>query len=311
MRLKNIYLICNENKDAIRGSKYSNITLGGSPYIRISNWGDMNDAFQSIREIDYLNTYVEKLYDISPVLTMGKEVVDLDGSQFNEFETLRQSLYIKVNSIAELYESISSPEENTGFDIKLPEFTNLSEFLSYIKDLNFILETPLLSDVKEYMRFNKVDLGSTWLVFTGVAAGATKILEKLAKIVDKAMFVKSHNLNCKMQKENLRAMGIQNDFLDDLTNKFSEATKTIVDKCLQELETEFGELSNGEEKDKTKMAIEKLADLMGIGLQIYASIETDRKIQVLFPSEETYKLENTQRKLLENNTDKINEDNGN
>lgn len=248
MRLKDVYYIGLENLDDISRFKHEKTIIAGTGYIRVYNWGEVFNAFEKIKKIEYLKDNVNATYSVSPVLLMGKEAVDLEPIQFNELERLRNSIFLKLNSIKEYYESLNIPDAEDCLEIKMPRYNKLSDFLAYIKDLNFIISNPYLLEYSNDIEFNRIDLGSTWLVFAGIAAGVNKFMQKLAKIVDQAMIVHSHHINCNEQKENLRTMGIKNDFIESLTEQFNEASSKILDSCIDSIEKDLGKLDSPDRK---------------------------------------------------------------
>ena len=58
----------------------------------------------------------------------------------------------------------------------------------------------------------------------------------------------------------------------------SQAVKEIEEQNLE------NKLSDGEERGKAEKSLEKLAELMNKGVEIYTSIDTNKDIQVLFPT---------------------------
>ena len=57
-------------------------------------------------------------------------------------------------------------------------------------------------------------------------------------------------------------------------------------QAVKEIEEQNSEnrLSDGEERGKAEKSLEKLAELMDKGVEIYTSIDTSKDIQVLFPT---------------------------
>lgn len=57
----------------------------------------------------------------------------------------------------------------------------------------------------------------------------------------------------------------------------------VLNDSVSDLESELGELQDGEERGKVEKTLEKMVMLMDKGVEIYSSIETPNKIKVLFP----------------------------
>lgn len=80
-------------------------------------------------------------------------------------------------------------------------------------------------------------------------------------------------------------------------------TDTIV-----QLEEEIEPLNDGEERGKVEKSLEKLMELLDKGVEIYASLDSPKDVQVLFPEiGDTKKLPENILKFLEDKN--INEEN--
>ena len=100
------------------------------------------------------------------------------------------------------------------------------------------------------------------------------------------MQVKSHLLSLKQQEEILRNQKLQNDILETSVESFKLLKSHYLSEAVKEIENmnEESRLENGEERGKAEKSLEKLCDLLDKGVEIYASIDADRQIQMLFPA---------------------------
>ena len=115
-----------------------------------------------------------------------------------------------------------------GFDVKMPQFESIEEFADCMKDLNFIFNNCayLKSDSAD-IKFGSVDVGSVWITFLIVGAGAATIVSNLAKIVDMSVKIKSHLSTVKMQEEALRSVELNIDVLTVVLDALKKTNKVI------------------------------------------------------------------------------------
>lgn len=59
--------------------------------------------------------------------------------------------------------------------------------------------------------------------------------------------------------------------------------KTYMDATISALENNLSELNNPEERDKAERSLEKLAELLDKGAEIYATLDAPDEVQALFP----------------------------
>ncbi len=289
MRLYNIYYLCKEYEDTFL--KFSIRQTNISDVYKVENWEGYTEGLSIIRQIVFLQPYVDALYDIVPVFVRGKKQPEIDSVTRNALLASNKGILNKMQAIIELYESLNLGEEFDGVDIKIPKCNSLGEYISYLKDIDFIFEQcPFLQHKDGTIKFKNVDVGSQWLTFLIVAASGTAavtyILNNLAMLLDKAVQLKSHLINLREQEEIVRSKKLGNDALESSLEIFEDLKKHYLAEAVNELETNNTEnpLKDGEERGKVEKSLEKLCGLLEKGVEIYASIGTDKDIQILFPA---------------------------
>ncbi len=289
MRLYNIYYLCKEYEDtflnfSIRQTNISNV-------YKIERWEEYKKGLSVIRKIVFLQPYVDALYDIVPVFVREKKQPEIDSVTRNALLDSNKGILNKIQAIIELYESLNLGEGLDGVDVKIPKCDSLGEYISYLKDIDFIFEQcPFLQHKDGIIKFKNVDVGSQWLTFLIVAtsgtAAVTYILNNLAMLLDKAVQLKSHLINLREQEEIVRSKKLGNDALESSLEMFDALKRHYLSEAVKDLEEKNTEnpLKDGEEKGKVEKSLEKLCGLLEKGVEIYASIDTDKDIQVLFPA---------------------------
>lgn len=313
MRLYNTYYLCKQCETVI--SKLNILTISANTVSAanqifiIENYTDYKDALFILRQISAFTKYVDDFYDTIPVFVREKPRPEFDLSIKQRLEAKGKVISCMVQTIIELYESLNLGEDNNGIDVKIPSCESLDQYISLLKEIDFIFtQCPFLQHSDGQIKFNTVDVGSQWINFTiyattGVAA-ATFILKNLAMLVDMAVQTKSHILNLKEQEEIIKSQSIQNNILESNHEIFDELKKHYLSKAVEDLElkNEEGFLKDGEERGKAEKSLEKLCGLLDKGVEIYASIDTQKDIQVLFPAlKDKVELPYDIIKLIENN----------
>ncbi len=289
-----MYFICKGNIEAVKEIKIETRTQGSNSINCIKNWDEKVRLLDKLANIPGLRDSVTDLYESVPIFVRNRKTADLDATSEAKFKESQKNLICSMNTIISMYENMGLKEDfGTGFDVKLPAFDSIKDFSSCVKDIEFIInQCPYLRSDDGEVRFKSVDVGSFWITFLIAGTAASTLLLNLSKIVDAAVKIKSHVVTVKQQEETLRAMELKNNIASDIVDTFKQMNKSIVDNCVHELEADLGPLKDGEEVDKVGKSIQKLADWMNKGLQIYSTIDAPKEVRDLFPPQEEQPLLN-------------------
>lgn len=288
MRLYNIYYVCASCFPLLEKVKTSEIKNGSTVTgWRIEEWQDCKIALNELYKISCLREYVENTYktlnNIESAQSAPGVSIETGRSFMNELKNLRQS----VKTIISLYESMDIGESQIGIDVKIPKCKSLKEYMDYLKEIDFVFtQCPYLLLTNEEIKFNNVDVGSQWLSFVVITAGTFGILNNIAKLVDKAISIKSHLLTLKQQEEMLETMKLKNEATEETIDVFKKMKRITMEGYVKDLEADIGKLNDGEERGKVEKTLEKLVVLIDKGVEIYSSIETPNEVKALFPMNE-------------------------
>lgn len=304
MRLKNIYVLCSENKqkiDLIKGTSATN-----SGYTLVSGWDNFLDALKQIETVDFLKEDISNLIHSVPEIYRHQKQFHVTNSEFNNINQCKNKLLASMVNVVKLYESMGLlPEEQTGIDIKLPKCDSFSDFKKCIDELEFILyKCPFFRIKGEDLKFHSLDIGSMWLNFIviGMAIGASsKLLCNLVMFLDKCIILRSHKITIDQQAMQLQTMKIEQKEKEELLKGINKIYQAQADTIISELENGTNiQLQDGEEKSVVLQTFEKMNHLIDKGLQIYSTIDSPREIQTLFqPIEQKYISIYDEIKLLE------------
>lgn len=289
MRLYNIYYLCKEYIGDIGGLDFA--SLANNQGFEMRHWEACKKSMTIIRQIPFLKDYVDDFYAMIPVFVREEINPRIDSNIRSKLLKKQKEIFDKMQAVIELYEGLDITSNENGIDVKMPPCGSLKEYMAYLKEIDFIFcQCPFLQHEDGEIRYNTVDVGSQWLNFLIMAASGTAavgyILNNLAMLVDKAVQVKSHLLNLKQQEEILRSQELQNDMLEASIESFNVLKNHYLSEAVKEIENKNEDtvLQDGEERWKAEKSLEKLCNLMDKGVEIYASIDADRQIQVLFPA---------------------------
>lgn len=311
MKLHNVYYLCKKLVDVFNRKRIEASEHNKSFYI--VDWGEYVEALETIRLIPTFNDIATEAYEIVPVFVRGDSKPLVDVNTMNRFVNINRSISQKMTTIIEIYEAMEINDSGTGIDVKIPQCTELEEYISYLKDINFIFtQCPYLLCDNEKMRFSNVDIGSNWISFLiDVAAGSglTSIIAKnLAKIVDYTIVLKSHYLSVKQQEEALKVAKKQTELAKEEIEIFKMLKSHYMEDTVAQLEEEIAPLNDGEERGKVEVSLEKLMTLLDKGVEIYASLDAPKDIQVLFPEiGETKKISETVLEFIEDKNEQVQE----
>lgn len=308
MRLYNIYYLCKNLigiflKDRIETKKVN------MEYV-INNWDEYKTALQSVRKIPLFTNLADDIYNTIPVFVRENSRPEIDQNTKIKFCKKNDCIIYKMSAIISLYESMDLQKNKNGIDVKIPTCKDLEDYICYLKELNFIFtQCPYLLCENEKIQFSNVDVGSNWLSFLiEISSGATLtyyIINNIATLLDKALILKSHYLNIKSQKEALKIANKKTELTNEELDIFKTLKKHYTDEIISQLEEEIEPLNDGEERGKVEKSLEKLATLLDKGVEIYASLDSPKDVQVLFPElGETKRLPEDILKFLEDKNKK-------
>lgn len=291
MKLYNVYRICKQNidffdivsiteKEEMNASHTRQITI-----YTLNNWLELKQIFDTLSKVPVLKNYVNECVQSIPDFVRNEESPRIVSNIYNNFMSKESVLYNRMQAIIELYESMDIENEENGIDIKLPLCKDFKNYISYLKDIDFIFsQCPFLQCDDEILKFTSVDVGSNWLKFTIVATASTCIiLKSVASLVDKAMILQSHYITIQQQEETLKSMKDKNELLKDEIEIFKIIKKAYMDEAISSLEKDYGKLKDPEEQDKARRSLEKLMNLLEKGTEFYATLDSPKEIQALFP----------------------------
>ena len=290
MRLYNIYYICCACKDKISADVGIEAIKNSDNRIvayKVKGWGTLKEVLEQLNNISFMRQVVRDVYSIIDLLDRDNERPSLSQHRKDRFDIALNKLKHYLEAIQQLYDSLNIGESYTGIDVKIPKCDSLKEYMDYLKEIDFIFtQCPYLLAKDEEIKFNNVDVGSQWLSFFLVTSGTFGILNNLAKLVNKAVAIKSNMFVCKQHEEQVKTMQLKNEVGEEVLDVFKKLKQNVLSNSVAELEAELGELQDGEERGKVEKTLEKMVTLIDKGVEIYSSIETPNEIKVLFPANE-------------------------
>lgn len=286
MKLYNVYRLCKQNIDSI--DKFNFIVIKQGSEYKVENWRSFKKVLERIVKIPVMKKYVLECINSIDDIFQKRDTFNIDLSTYNLFMQNKRTLSVKMNAIIELYESMNIESEGCGIDIKLPSCTDLKEYISYLKDIDFIFsQCPFLQCDDEVVKFGSVDVGSNWLKLTIATASTFYILTNAASMVDKALTLRSHYVTIQQQEEMLRSQQTKNELAEEQIELFTTLKSLYVKKAISEMEHATEKTYDPEEYDKAERALDKLVMLLDKGCEIYATLDSPENIQALFPEIQT------------------------
>lgn len=296
MRFQELYHIISEKVDKFRDPKFVNRSDGS---IVFRNAHYVYDYLLSLKELpgfqfvalEYLEIFRKNQMPIRDDVIMSVEM-------YNAIQHYLDGVRLAVRSVKATFEDVGISEREYGFDIKLPPNVTLRDLSVLIKNLDSVFsQCPLFRRDDGQITYSGVDVGSAWLTFIVIGAGAIYILNKLAEFVDKCFIIRSHWLTCKQQEESLRRLKLSNDILNELENK----NQAILEKAKEQVVSELAasnDIVDPEDNERLKYAMNVFIEQMNKGMEIYACVGAPQEIKAIFPAVETQALPDTALKML-------------
>lgn len=283
MKLYNVYRLCKQNIDFF----YKNhITDIGNGINTIESWEEIQRRFGKLSKIPIFKEDIETYLKTVPSIEREEEKPKISNKLASKLRAQEIDIYNKIYTIIELYESMGLNDEDNSnaIDIKFPACEDLDEYISYLKDLNFIFsQCPFLQCEGELLKFGSVDVGSNWLRLTIAATSVSVILTNTASLLDKALALRSHYITIQQQEEMLKSAQLKNELAEEQLEMFRQLKDAGMEIVIKRLEKDHEMQLDPEERDKTERSLDKLILFLDKGGEIYASLDSPEDIQLLFP----------------------------
>lgn len=309
MKLRNIYIVCRDNYNAIKGLKAQENMIDGRRCIKVSGWNNALNALMNTKNIKSLEKESNDFINAVPEIFRTKDTFNIMNEEWNKIFIAKKELLRTIEDTMDLYEKMDMDTENRiGIDIKLPDSSDFTEFVNHLNDLQFVFtKCPFLQSSDEKFQFENVDVGSTWLTFfvVGGAAltGGSILLNNIAAFIDKCIILRSHYLTVKKQKQDFENEKKSEEEKETVLKYINSLYKKEVDRAIQELEdlTDYKvENRDGDERGRIEQCFDKMRNLFDKGLQIYSTIDASDETKQLFePLEMKYLEISDKQKLLE------------
>ena len=285
MRLYNIYYTCKSIISDLEKLHYGESPTGA---LRLTSWESYKQALITLFSFDFIKEDAKATYNVLNPIDLEQSQPLIGHKTYSKLVEKNKILLTKIKAVIDLYESLKDGTSQPGIDIKIPPCESLEDYISILKDINFIFtQCPYLISEKEEIKYKGTDVGSDWITFAIVASSTVSsgfiILNNLASLINKAIALKSNKKILDMQDEFLKTMKTKNEVTQETLDVFRKMKNITLSQYVEELEEEISELQNGEEKGKVSKSLEKLSVLIDKGLEIHTSIETPKEIKVLFP----------------------------
>lgn len=288
MRLYNVYRLCKKYSRYIErlevSEKIETDSINKISICSISNWIEVKNILKIINRIPSLKKYASECINLIPESLRDKDSFQIDNKIFLDFMNKSRKLCDKMESIIELYEGLNIENVGDGIDIKLPPCDDLKDYISYLKEIDFIFsQCPFLQCENELLKFGSVDVGSNWIKLTVAAASTCFILTNTASLLDKALLLRSHFLTVQQQEETLKSQQMKNELAEENIKTFDALRASYTDIVIKQLVKETGKTLDPEELDKAERSLEKIILLLDKGCEIYATLDAPEEVQALFP----------------------------
>lgn len=303
MKMSYRYNILLDNYQKLQKVKFTLQTNSIPHYYTISNSHFLFDALDSLDSLEIFNAQINTIQSQFYLMThLDNDEIrvsdNIGGMMSNAVSNIIQQMSVIINFL----DNAGYGQKIVGFDIKMPSADNLDDFISDLDEFNkMVLSCPYFNIDGEKIILEGTDTGSIWIVCAVTGVG-TRILNNLAKLIDQAMKIRSHNQNVKQQKELFRAQKLKNDFEEEMLKVYKEMRKQTLRMCVEDMESETGIKLNEEDKVRAEKAISSLGDLLTKGMEIYPSLDAPQEVKNIFPDTKSIdSLPEPQKMLLDNN----------
>ena len=265
----------------------------------------IRECLEPLRVIPSISDLIDDLYACSIEFTI-KETAYIDEHGRAMLTKFLNSIRNNLSAMIDMCEALGLENDSSGFDIKLPSDMTLPELSECTRDLNNIFtQCPLLRSDDEQIKLRGVDVGSMWLTFTIIGAGAATafyIVNNIATMVDKIVTVREHNAVCKQQEELARQAGLKSEELQTIVDANKTIIKTMTRKVAEELASE-NDITAPEDIEAINGSLNMLKEWIDKGMEVYAAIDAPEEVKAAFPPLEMQAIPSSEIKELKQHQD--------
>ncbi|MCD8362730.1 MAG: hypothetical protein LUC98_07190, partial [Lachnospiraceae bacterium] len=284
--------ICRDNYENIEKLEAKSVNKNARSAMLVTNWGKARESLIQVSSInDFLSEKADTVINNVPAPFMNRDGFNVSQEEWNKINRAKTDVLNSLECIIDLYESMGIANEScAGIDVKIPKCDEFTEYVEYLKKLDFIFtKCPFLNIGEEKLKFQNVDVGSNWLTFVvtavGAAVGGSYLLNNLAAFVDKAIIVRSHYLTMKAQERQLEREERNDNDRKIIMDFIKQTYKDSVDASIKDLESSTKyEVQNkdGDEYNRIQKSLEDMGEMVEKGLEIYSTIDSPREAKALF-----------------------------
>lgn len=306
MRVQEVFYLINRALDEWKAPLFSEVTSqSGAVSYTLRNAADLVRILDPLRPFPEISTKIDTIYGTDKTFYKGTTGA-FTQQERNAVITAMNGIKSNLLTMKSMCEALGVESVSSGFDIKLPPNMTLSELSKCARDLdNIFNQCPILKSDDEEVVLRGVDIGSIWITFSIIGAGAATsffILKNIAAMVDKIMVIREHAAICKQQEEIARQMKIGSDALKTIADANSTIIKSLTQKCAEELASE-NNIDSNDDIEHIRGSLDMLRGWIDKGMEVYAAIEAPKEIKAAFPPLETQALPDFMAKELEAHRD--------
>lgn len=258
---------------------------------KVSGLIEYNQAIDKLIQVHLFEELTSKIrsYD---VFHRGENEVIVQDSSWTSFKSLNEKLIIRIEDLIGVVNNILPKEDCNSLNLKIPEnISTISELNDFVSNLDLIFH--IYKEFNCEVDFKGVETGSSWItVLIGKALIAKPCIDFLFDIAKKSLELR--NLKLDGDRKILEINELRGRLEEQEFQKFINVRKAENEEKYDQLKCKFAEesisllktlkddLSNKNEViEKTKMAIEKIGELIDKGMEIKLAYNASEEMKVI------------------------------
>lgn len=299
MRLRVMQSILVEN---VKNLKVEHKALNNNNQIEITQYPQLHLKLNELMKFKFLASEKDKLENTVIYHNKNSRII-VDSNTLNEFSNIVNGIRNKVSTVIEAIDEAIPEQDENSLSIKLPEYVDLTNISSFIKDINTILNQSLVDKYQGTIKLQNFDTGTNWIEVVISNADAIVYfgyIYKAATEIFRKEYLKwkqvEHSIKM-LQIEEQAKQAVLKGLEDELNAKAKLNAKMLMEKA---------EITANQHEYHTNLtkSIIKLAKYLSEGAEVHAALNAPEPVQEVFPDvQETKKLVENSIKLLTGDTE--------
>jgi hypothetical protein len=265
-----------------------------------SNLSMYKSTLTKVSEIEIFSTDINIIKN-SPLFETTLNSCEMEEKSGEHVKIAAFNVYNSTRLLQRMLETILPVQDEAQISVKMPESTNLEDFIAEMNKLNTAISQVVHNkEINGQVIIKNWEPGSFWM---DLFLGTKEAVFLIASIAWASVVINNKIKEGKMLDEKLRGIKIENDHLEHVADKH----KIIIDELLEAeanniLHKDF-DSENHDMLARIKNSINIFTEMLSDGLEVHSALEGKDNVKEIFPDYKKMEFVESKIKLLDSESE--------